>query len=127
MQAIKCSDTIKYLMRTLIRVIGRRTSENFALEILQSSIKELQPKYSFLKNIRIGSAVYSAELDAVIVDTDINYVECNNLGKALDEMIDIIGRSLGGSQDYDLDEAEHFLLTEVQEELGERHNLILEF
>jgi len=122
---IQSSETINYLMRTLIRVIGRRTSENFALETLYSAINELKPKYDFLKFIEIGSVVYSAELDAIAVKSEINYVDPNMLGKAINEVLDIIARSLGGSSDYDFQEAEHFLLTEVQDELGERHNIIL--
>jgi len=126
MSTIQSSETIKYLMRTLIHVIGRRTSENFALETLSDAINELEPKYNFLKLIKVGSVVYSAELDAIDVKMDINYVDTEQLSKALDEFLDVIAKSLGGSSDFDFQEAEHFLLTEVQDELGERHNLILQ-
>ena len=64
MSQLKNSEIIKHVLQTLINKIGRRTSESFALVIIDTVIKELESKYDFLKYAKIENMLYSERINA---------------------------------------------------------------
>ncbi|MCK5260860.1 MAG: hypothetical protein KAJ44_01615 [Thermoplasmatales archaeon] len=74
MSQLKNSEIIKHVLQILINKIGRRTSENFALVIIDTVIKELESKYDFLKYAKIENMLYSEGINA-------------NMGKTIQKLI----------------------------------------
>jgi len=110
MPALENSRIIEHLLKILIKIIGRRTSKNIAVTTVGNTIKELKPKYDFLKYVYIEDALYSEKKDDVIIESEINAVETGELGKAIDEIFDIIIKSLGKNVGY-------FYIKEIQDDL----------
>ena len=110
MSALENSAIIEHLLKILINVIGRRTSKNIAVSTVGNTIKELKPKYDFLKYVYIEDALYSEKKDGIIIESEINAVETGDLGKAIDEIFDTIIKSLGKNVGY-------FYIKEIQDDL----------
>jgi len=110
MPALENSRIIEHLLKILIKIIGRRTSKNIAVTTVGNTIKELKPKYDFLKYVYIEDALYSEKKDDVIIESEINAVETGELGKAIDEIFDTIIKSLGKNVGY-------FYIKEIQDDL----------
>ncbi|MFH1100531.1 MAG: hypothetical protein V1726_00645 [Methanobacteriota archaeon] len=124
MAVVSNSMVISGLLRTFIRVIGRRTSESFAIETIGNVAKNLQPTFSFFKYIDIQSALYSGEMDAVKIDSAIDAIDSVLLGEAIGKIIDSIAISLGENEQFDFDNAEYYFINEVKDSLGEEVNAI---
>lgn len=124
MAIVSNSVIMSNLLRTFIKVIGRRTSENFAIEIIGTVIDKLQSTYDFIKYIRIESALYSGEMDAIHINPNINTIETHLVGEAIGKIIDNIASSLGGNEQYDFENAEYYFINEVKDELGEEADKI---
>jgi len=110
MSALENSRIVEHLLKILIKVIGRRTSKNIAVTTVGNTIKELKPKYDFLKYVYIEETLYSEKRDDVIIESDINAVETDDVGKAIDEIFDTIIKSLGKKVGY-------FYIKEIQDDL----------
>lgn len=119
MANVSNSEIISYTLRIFIRVIGRRTAENFAIDILGSVLKQLTPKFPFLQYIQMKNAVYSGEMDAISLDPAIDKVPTEQVVQAISDLFDGIAKSLGASEDYDFNDAEFYFINEIRDELGE--------
>ena len=124
MVTVRNSELVRDLLRTFIRVIGRRTSESFALETINAVIKNLQPTYEFFVHIEIKTAVYSGEMDAVYVNPEIDAIEPIKFGKAVGKIIDTIATLLGENEQYDFENAEYYFINEVKDDLGEEYEVV---
>lgn len=110
MSASKNSVIIKSILQSFIGVIDRRTSENFAISTINTMLEQLEPKYDFLKYIEIKGFLYSERADAakydflkyinIIINPKINYVKTSDIGKAINEILDMLAGSLIENADY---------------------------
>ena len=110
------SEVIECILRALASKIGRRTSETFAIATIDKILKELKPKYDFLKCIRIQDTTYSKGMDAVSIIPDIDSVKPNVFYKALNDIIKSVVKYLKGKTDL-------FFIKEFQEALDYNVNL----
>lgn len=100
MSRLKNSEIIKHVLQTLINKIGRRTSESFALVIIDTVMRELESKYDFLKYAKIENTLYSEGIDAIHVLPEINSVESGEFYKAVKGLIETIVRDLDRTADF---------------------------
>jgi hypothetical protein len=98
-------------------VVGRRTSENFAVITLDIIVKQLEPKYNFLRFIEIDTFRYSDGKDAISINPEINGIRPSDLGKALNEILDRGTESLDKKTD-------HYVIREIKDTLGSMYELI---
>ena len=94
------SNIIEHVLQALIKKIGRRTSTGFAVVTIDTILKELRPKYDFLKYVLVQDTSYSEGIDAINVQYDINYVETDIFYTALDDIIKSAVRHLKRKADY---------------------------
>ena len=66
------SEIVNYVLDCIIRVVGKRKSDLFAITTLAKIIKQLEPEYDFLRYIKIDTKVYSETWIAVQVDQQID-------------------------------------------------------
>ena len=85
----------KYFMETVIKIISRRTSEEFTVYTLDSIITEYTQKYDFLKYIEINKQLYQENIERVEVNNEINTINKDLLGRAIDDIFDKFIKSLG--------------------------------
>jgi hypothetical protein len=111
MPTLEKSDVMKNVLKTLISISSRKTDLPFAIMTLEDLIKQLETRYSFLKNIQIRDDLYNEEAsDVISVMSDINTVSPTELGKALHAIINSVNRSLG-------ENAGHFFIKEIRNRL----------
>ncbi|MCX6667222.1 MAG: hypothetical protein NTV74_03140 [Euryarchaeota archaeon] len=115
MPELEKSDIIKNLLSTVIDISGRKTNKGYAISTMDSLIKKLKTKFEFLKHIQIKDTRFSEDEDSVSVVSDINAIESSEVGKAINEIITTMDRSLGKN-------AGHFFIKEIQNTLSDEYN-----
>ena len=115
MPELEKSDIIKNLLSTVIDISGRKTNKGYAISTMDSLIKKLKTRFEFLKHVQIKDTRFSEDEDSVSVVSDINAIESSEVGKAINEIITTMDRSLGKS-------AGHFFIREIQSTLSDEYN-----
>jgi len=119
MPELKNSEIIEYILRTLVDKIGRRTSESFAVVVIDTVMKELYPRYGFLRYIKVENTLYSEGMSsAVSVMPDIDSVEATEFYKAINDLIKMTVRHLERNADF-------FFIKELHEAIDDIDGLVL--
>jgi len=99
-----------YLLRSIIEVIGRRTSDAYASVIISDTIHKLTGKYSFLDYIEVSAPHYMETVDVVSISDDINYIESNLIGMATRDILESITYKMAK-------DAGHYFIKEIKEDI----------
>jgi hypothetical protein len=118
MAELKNSDVIENLLKTLINISSRKTSRGYALNTIDTVMKNLKDKYDFLKYIKIIDNRFIEDKEPINIMSDINNVKSDNVGKALNEIINTTQYSLG-------DKAGHFFIKEIRTNIGGDYSSIM--
>ena len=118
MTDLEKSKIVKNVLINLINISGRKTNKGHAITIIDNLLKDLENKYSFLKNIKIIDNRYIEDEMIVNVLSDIDNIDSKNMGKALNEIISTMHYNLG-------DKAGHFFIKELQRNIGGDYNEII--
>ena len=113
------SEIVNYVLDHIIRVVEKRKSDLFAITTLAEIIKQLEPEYDFLQYIKIDTKIYSETWIAIQVDQEIDSIEEEILGKAINEIIDKLSKSFRGDEDY-------YIIREIRDELKYEIEAILQ-
>jgi hypothetical protein len=112
------ADVTRQFLQTLIDIIGRKTSQEFASVTIRNLIKKLQPTYPFVQDIEIKNT-YSLELEkSITVHESLNAADPKKVGMVLKELTKIIMKSMGKTAGY-------FFIRETREKMGNDYNTIL--
>jgi len=68
-------ELINHIVEAIIEVIGRRSSERYAVVVINNVIIEMQQQYDFFKQITVTSSQYVETGDTIKVETKINKIE----------------------------------------------------
>lgn len=113
MPPIQQQEVVRNILERLIAISGRKTDKVHALMTMETLIKDLEPQYTFLKDITINDDIYSEDAVTTInLTTTLNTVTPTDLGKALHAIITRMNRSLG-------DKAGHFFVKELRNTLSD--------
>ena len=115
---IENSDIVKHILMNLFDISRRKTTEGYAFSIIDSSLKELERKYNFLKNVEIRDTRFSEDNYSVSVMSDINLISPNEVGKAIHDIIILTNNTLGKN-------AGHFFLKELSHNVGDDYRTIM--
>ena len=110
MPAFEKSDVFENVLKNLLDISGRKTSKGHAITTIDSVIKKLELKYDFLKNIKINDNRFVEDSEMISVMEDINHIDSDIMGKALNEIITNTHFSLGSN-------AGHFFIKELRSNL----------
>jgi hypothetical protein len=112
------ADVTRQFLQSIIGIIGRKTSEEYAAVTIRNLIKKLQPTYPFLQDIEIKNT-RSLELESnVTVRDSLNTIHPKDVGMALKEIEKIIMKTMGKNAGY-------FFIRETQEKIGIDYDTIL--
>jgi hypothetical protein len=103
---------VKQVLKVLIKIIGEKSSESFAVTTLDKIIKDLNEKHEILKYIKIDRSKYSEGYNAINVLSEINNKDSYKIGKALRDIIKLTGQNLKET---------HFFIENFKEEMGENY------
>lgn len=105
---------IKYLIKSLYAVAGRRTSSRFADDVIRSSLEYLKERYPFLKAIKINQHTSSNNEDDVSISKSlIDPVPSEQIGKTIEGLVRMVYDELN-------EEAGLYFITELKEHLGKK-------
>jgi hypothetical protein len=111
MPRIEKDHVVRNLIERLITITGRKTDKIYALMSMETLIKDLEPKYTFLKNIKINDDFYSEDtVTAVNLTGSLNDINPTDLGRALHAIITTMNRNLG-------EKAGHYFIKELRNTL----------
>jgi len=86
---------VKKTLEALIDTVSKNTSEGFAVVAIDTAIGKLEEKHNILRYIKIDKSRYAEGANAISIMPDINNVESYKLGKAIREVIRMVGKELG--------------------------------
>ena len=119
MPEIENSEVVEHILKTLIDISSRKTTESHAILIMDSLMKKLEKRYDFLKHVEIKDTRFLEFYDPISVMTDIDVVESNEIGKALYDIIMTMNNELGK-------DAGHFFIKELGNNIGEMYHSMIE-
>jgi len=88
MTEITNAEIFENVVQGLYTVGGRRTSQNFAVAVLDAIIKTLEEKYDFLKYIRLDTKGGSENI--IHISSEINSIHPVRVGKAVETIVQIV-------------------------------------
>ena len=119
MTQIPNSDVVKEIIQKLISISSRKTTQGSALSNMNSLLKQLETKYSFLKNIQIKDIQYSEDPNPVSVMGEINTIQSIEIGRAIQALIRLTNKSLGKNAGY-------FFIKEIQKSLNDEYTFTMQ-
>jgi hypothetical protein len=109
---------IERLLKSIVEVIGRRSSEDYALVMIGNTIKKLQENYYFLRFLQTKNTRYSEIENVVTVDSSINEIDSEDLGKAMQEIIGMVVTSMGKNAGF-------FFVKEIKNKIGPNYGMAI--
>jgi len=110
---------VKRTLMSLIYVATTKTSDDYAWSSIKKLMNELKVTYDFLKYVEIKDIKqlrYS--IDDILIEPNLNNIEPRELGKAIQDIIDLLKKYLGKKAGY-------FFIQEFKEVLGEQYHKII--
>ena len=104
---------IKFCLKSLYAVAGRRTSSKFADDVIQSSLSLLKERYPFLDSVTIRSQSSQNDEDIAINESEINPIPPERVGKTIEGLIRMVYDELN-------EEAGLYFITELKEHIGQK-------
>jgi hypothetical protein len=118
MSKTKNSLLAKRVFEALYRVIGRRTLDSFAVQILKTTLEKLDKKYDFLNLVTIHDDFFSEDGIRASFDQTFDTIEPFRLGEAIDALIRVIYLELTETIG---DDVGLYFITELKQHLGDAY------
>jgi hypothetical protein len=88
MSDIENSDLLERVLKALYTTATRRTTQNFAVAIIDTIIRTIEERYEFLKYVQIYTDGGSE--DFINVSSDLNSVHPAKIGKAIEAIVQVV-------------------------------------
>jgi len=115
---IENSDIVKHILINLFDISRRKTTEVYAFTILDSSLRKLEEKYNFLKNVKIRDTRFIEDEYSVSVMSEINLIPPNEIGKAIHDIVILTNNTLGKNAGF-------FFIKELSHNVGDDYRTIM--
>ena len=111
-------DVTRQFLQTVIRIIGRKTSEEYAAVTIRTMLKKLQPRYPFFQDMQIRDTRFQELETSVSVLDTLNSINPKEIGNALKDLLKTIMNSMGKTAGY-------FFIREIREKIGVDYDDVL--
>ena len=115
----KNSEVLMHILQTLVSKIGRRTSEGFAMVIIDRTLQELRPRYPFLRFVTIENTVYSEGANAIHILPDIDSIKPKDVYTAISECLKITVKHLEKNADF-------FFIKEIKDAVSDIDEIVFD-
>jgi len=112
------ADVTRQFLETMIHIIGRKTSEEYAAVTIRSFLRRLQLTYPFIRDIEVKDTRFIELEGCVNVRESLNNVDPKELGNTLKDLTKQIMGSIGKNAGY-------FFIREIREKIGTEYNEVL--
>ena len=113
---IENSDIMKHTLTSLLNIASSKTSVDYARSSVKNLLRDLTGNYDFLKYVDIKTLKQiENNIDAINVKSDIDCVQPKEVGKAIQELIDVLKNHLG-------EKAGYFFIKEFRDDLGDEYH-----
>ena len=113
---IENSDIVKHTLASLLNVASNKTSIDYARSSVKTLLRDLEADYDFLRYVNIKTLKQiENNIDAINVKSDIDCVRPKEVGKAIQELIEVLKRHLGKKAGY-------FFIKEFRDDLGDEYH-----
>jgi hypothetical protein len=116
MVKVRNSILMTQVIEALYTVLGRRTLDSFAIQMLKTTTKKLEAKFPFLSSLEIHEEFFLEEGPKITIDPMFDTIESTRLGEAIDTLIRVIYLELTNTIG---DDVGLFFITELKEYLGD--------
>jgi hypothetical protein len=94
-QGIGFNAVFTHVIKTLIDVIGKTSSENNAIILVNSFLRKIDMKYDFIKLIKVEPATKQGELYHIIIGGNLDTINETDARRAIHLLLESITESLG--------------------------------
>ncbi len=106
----------KRVFEALFTVVGRRTLDSFAVQILKTTLEKLETKYDFLNLVTIHDDFFSDDGIQSTFDQTFDTIEPSRFGEAIDALIRVIYLELTETIGNDVG---LYFISELKQHLGD--------
>src|SRR4030042_6802565 len=107
------------LLRTIVDIIGRRSSEHYAVVMINNSLQHLSQEYPVLTQVTIRSSQFTESSQLITVPDVINKISDKDLQIIIEKFLLEITNSIGKT-------AGHFFIKELKDTVGANFEVALE-
>jgi hypothetical protein len=83
------------VLKTVIDIISKTSTEDYAIVIVNSFLRKIDSKYTFLRNIKVEPAATVSELYRIVIGDNIDTVSETDARRAIQHLLEIIIDTLG--------------------------------
>jgi len=113
---IENSDIMKHTLASLLNIAGSKTSVNYARSSVKNLLRDLEGNYDFLKYVNIKTLKQiENNKDAINVESNMDDIQPKEIGKAIQELINVLKFHLGKKAGY-------FFIKEFRDDLGDEYH-----
>jgi hypothetical protein len=98
-QGIGNNAVFTQVIKTLIDTIGKSSSEDYAIFVINSFLRKIDTKYEFLKLINVETAVNKGELYHIVIGGNLDTISETDARRSIQLLLESIIRSLGKISD----------------------------
>ncbi|MCJ7698177.1 MAG: hypothetical protein MUO73_07605 [Thermoplasmata archaeon] len=84
----------KQLIKALIDILGKTSTENYAISAVNSFLRKIDSTYEFLKYVKVDSATNEGELYHITITNNINSISETDARRAIQQLLETIMESL---------------------------------
>jgi len=126
---IENSEVMRNVLTTLLKISRRKDTDIDIVSTMDSLVKKLERKYSFLKHVEINDTRFFEAGDSITVMSDLDSVPSTEVGEAIHVIIFSMIESLGsGAGFYFIKEIGHRIgddyYTTIRDDMGVNLNLM---
>ncbi len=85
--AVKNKDIIEKALNSVIVVVGRISSQSYALVVLQTILQKLEQKYPFAKDIQVKTTYYSSSQESIKIREAANKADPKEAGRFINDVM----------------------------------------
>lgn len=115
---LETAEVMRQCIQAMIHIIGRKTSEEYAIVTIRKLLQTLHHKYPFLQAVDVRNTQFLEFAHSVTVQESLNTVQPKRAGAALKDLMQTIINSLGKTAGY-------FFIRELKEKIGPSYDMVL--
>ena len=112
------STVTRQFLHSVIEIIGRKSSPDYAIVMVDNTVKKLQSSHEFLQFVDIKNTQYSETGDMITIRSSLDSIEPKQVGKAMQDLVMTITTAMGASAGF-------FFIKELKDRIGTSHEIIL--
>ncbi len=116
MPTLKNSILVTRVIEALYAVVGRRTLDSFAIQVIKTVVKKLGPTYDFFNSIEVSDEFFVEGGVKVVVDPSLETVDPSLFGEGINALIRVMYMEFS---EYSDDDVGLYFITELKQYLGD--------